>query len=80
VSEPLTRLLADLPGAEPDPARAERTRMRCHARLEGLRASAAMAPSSGGSKVHLWQPVLAVLGVAYVADAIVLALRAYGMR
>jgi hypothetical protein len=33
MSEPLSRLLAELPLAEPDSRRAERTRMKCRALL-----------------------------------------------
>jgi hypothetical protein len=80
MSEPMIRLLADLPRADPDPARAERTRMRCRTRLAGLpRASASGAPSPRGRGAQLWQPLIAILGVAYLAEAIVQALRAYGI-
>ena len=81
--EPMMNLLRDLPGAEPDPARAERTRLRCRSRLAARpRVSTSSAPSvrgSSGSKALLWQPVVAVLGVAYLAEALVQALRAYGI-
>ena len=42
MSEPLIRLLAELPPAEPDQTGAERIRMRCHAQLarQAPRASA----------------------------------------
>jgi hypothetical protein len=80
MSEPMIRLLADLPRADPDPARAERTRIRCRTRLAGLpRASTSSAPSPRGRKAQLWQPLIAVLGVAYLAASIVQALRAYGI-
>jgi hypothetical protein len=80
MSEPMIRLLADLPRADPDPARAERTRIRCRTRLAGLpRASTSRAPGPRGRKAQLWQPLIAVLGVAYLAAAIVQALRAYGI-
>jgi len=77
---PMMRLLADLPRADPDPARAERTRIRCRTRLAGQpRASTSSAPGPPGRKAQLWQPLVAVLGVAYLAEAIVQALRAYGI-
>ena len=80
MSEPMIRLLADLPRADPDPERAERTRIRCRTRLARLpRASTSSAPSRAGWKAQLWEPLIAVLGVAYFAEAIVQALRAYGM-
>ncbi|MGH9256461.1 MAG: hypothetical protein ACRD3C_18025 [Vicinamibacterales bacterium] len=81
MSESMITLLADLPQADPDPRRAERTRIRCHARLARLpRASTASAPSQRGRRAEFWQPLIAVLGVAYVAEAIVQALRVYGIR
>jgi hypothetical protein len=80
MSEPMIRLLADLPRADPDPARVERIRMRCRTRLAGLRqASTSSAPSRRGRKAQLWLPLIAVLGIAYWAEAIVQALRAYGI-
>ena len=78
--DPLTRLLAELPLAEPDPARAERTRMGCRARLarQASRASAPRGPSSGRKTVQVWQLLIAVLGVAYLTEVIVQALSVYG--
>jgi hypothetical protein len=78
--EPLIRLLAELPPAEPDPARAERTRARCRARLarQAPRASTSPVPGSRGRTVQLWQPLIAVLGVAYLTEAIIEAVRLYG--
>jgi hypothetical protein len=80
MSEAMIRLLADLPPADPDPARAERTRIRCRTRLMGLpRESTSSAHSPRGRKAQLWQSLIAVLGAAYLAAAIVQALRAYGI-
>ena len=80
MSEPMINLLRDLPGADPDPARAQRTRLRCRARLAARpRVSTSSAPSPRGKKGLLWQPLIAVLGVAYLAEALVQALRAYGI-
>jgi hypothetical protein len=80
MSDPMIRLLADLPSADPDPARAERTRARCRTRLAGLpRATTSSAPRLRGGKARLWQPLIAVLGVAYFAEAVVQALHVYGL-
>jgi hypothetical protein len=78
MSEPLIRLLADLPVAEPDPARSERTRGRCRARLASG-ASASHAGLPRGGTVQIWQPLIVVLGVAYLTEVILQALRVYGV-
>ena len=80
MSEPLIRLLAELPPAELDPARAERIRMGCRARLarQASRGSTLRAPAPRGSTVSVWQPLIALLGVAYLTEVIVQALRVYG--
>ena len=82
MSDPLTRLLAELPLVEPDPTRAERTRMGCRALLawQASRASASRGPSSGRRTVQVWQLLIAVLGVAYLTEVIVQALNVYGPR
>jgi hypothetical protein len=81
MSDPLTRLLSELPLAEPDPARAERTRTRCRALLarQASRASASRGPCSGWT-VQVWQLLIAVLGAAYLTEVIVQALSVYGPR
>ena len=80
MSDALIELLAELPPAEPDPARAERLRMGCRARLarQAPRASASRGPLQSGRTVQVWQPLIAVLGVAYLTEVIVQALRVYG--
>jgi hypothetical protein len=80
MSEPLIRLLAELPPAEPDPAWAERIRLGCRARLarQTPRESIVRAPAPRGRTVPVWQPLLAVLGAAYLTEVIVQALRVYG--
>lgn len=80
MSEPLIRLLAELPSAEPDPTRAERIRIRCRARLtrQAPCATALRSPAPPGRTVHVWQPLIVVLGVAYLTEVIVQALRVYG--
>ena len=81
MSEPLIRLLAELPAAEPDPARSERIRVRCRARLarQAPRASAAPVAAPSGGTVQVWQPLIVVLGVAYLTEVILQALRVYGV-
>ena len=81
MSEPLTRLLAELPSAEPDPARTERIRARCRARLsrQAPRGSACHTATPRRGEVQVWQPLLVVLAVAYLTQAVVQALRMYGL-
>ncbi len=81
MSEPMIRLLAQLPSAQPDSVRAERIRMRCRARLarQALPTSAPGARSRRGRAAELlWQPLIAILGVAYLADVILQAVRVFG--
>jgi hypothetical protein len=80
MSDPLTRLLAELPLTQPDAARAERTRMGCRAVLarQASRAAAWRGPSSRRKTMQVWELLVAVLGVAYLAEVIVQALRVYG--
>jgi hypothetical protein len=79
--EPLIRLLAELPAAEPDPARQERLRARCRARLArpAPRASTSRVPAPRGWTAQLWQPLLAVLGVAYLTEVVLQTLRFYAL-
>jgi hypothetical protein len=77
--ERLIRLLSELPSAEPDAARSEQIRVRCRTRLarQVPGASASSAPAPGGRTAQLWQPLIAILGVAYLAEVVVQALRIY---
>ena len=79
--EPLIRLLAELPPAEPDAARAERTRPRCRARFQrrARRAARRPWPARAAGRAQLWQPLIAVLGVVYLTEALVQAIRFYGL-
>jgi hypothetical protein len=78
MSDPMIRLLAELPPAEPDPVRAERIRMRCRARLARQVAHAsARAPGPPGRTAQVWQSLIAVLGVVYLTEVIVQAVRLY---
>lgn len=81
MSEPLIRLLAELPAAQPDPARSEQMRVRCRARLawHATRAPASHAAIPRGGTVQVWQPLIVVLGVAYLTEVILHALRVYGL-
>jgi hypothetical protein len=82
MSERLIRLLAELPPAEPDAAGAERIRMRCRAQLarQARRTSAShRAPTRHDRTVQVWRPLIAVLGIAYLTEVIIQALRVYGL-
>ena len=81
MSEPLIRLLAELPPAEPDQTKAERIKMRCHAQWarQAPRASASRASARHERTVQVWQPLVAVLGIAYLTEVILQALRVYGV-
>jgi len=78
MSEPLIGLLAELPSAELDLERGERIRKRCHAQL-ARRASR----STSHERVltikaaQVWQPVIAILGAAYLTDVVIQAIRLY---
>lgn len=76
MSDPLMERLAGLPGAEPETGRTLRTRAQCRARLA---AHAAPAAASTEPRVGhgLWRPAIAVLGVLYMIEALMLALRVY---
>jgi hypothetical protein len=81
MSEPLSRLLAELPSAESDTVRAEGIRMRCRARLErqALRASASPAAARPDLSLQVWQPLIMALAVAYMTEVIIHALGVYGL-
>ena len=76
--DPLNRLLAELPSAEPRPARAAQTRARCRAHLERQARSTARENAQASGLTQVWRPLAAVLGVAYLTEAIVEALRFVG--
>ncbi len=81
MSEPLTRILAELPLADPDVTRTERTRMKCREMLarQAARAFALRESASSRRPVQVWQLLMAVLGVAYLAESILQALMVYGL-
>ena len=72
MNESLSRLLADLPQAEPEHARASRLRTRCHTIL-GARAA------SPRPVRRLWEPLVVGMGGLYFAGVIRDALHVYGM-
>lgn len=74
MSEPLMRLLAELPTAELEPDRAERIRRSCRARLVR---HAAPAPGPTIAFTPVWQLGVAVLGAAYLISAIIEVVRVY---
>ena len=79
MSDPLMDLLARLPSTELDRARAEAIRARCHARLARTSAPVLRAPGSQMKTIQVWQPLIAVLGMAYLAEVIVQAVRVSGV-
>ncbi len=80
MSEPLTRLAA-LPPAKLDAARAERIRVHCRTRLarQTPRVSDRPGVRPRGGRAPIWQPVVLVLAVGYMTEAIIQALRVYGL-
>lgn len=78
MSDPLMDRLAALPMVEPDARRAAATAAQCRARL------AARAPSAltveARVRDRLWRSAAAALGLAYLIQALGLALRVYGAK
>jgi hypothetical protein len=70
VSDPLFRILANLPQAEPDRDRASRIRARCHAALAADRQRGGSRAPRGAAPVRLRETVLAGLGGAYLMATI----------
>ena len=80
MSDPLIRRLAELPAAEPDVARAEHIRTRCHARLaRQKRRNLVASTPAGGRAVPVWQLAIAALGFVYLTEVIRFALVVYGL-
>ena len=77
--DPMMRLLTELPPAEPDPARAERIRMRCRARLarQAARSLASRRPGAPSRMGQVWPSLIAVLGVVYLTEVLIQAVRLY---
>jgi hypothetical protein len=73
MSDPLLRLLHNLPQATLDSSRADRIRARCHAAL-----TARPPRDSWRHAADLWTPVAAGFGGIYLAAVLRQALTAYG--
>ena len=75
----VTRLLAELPQAEADGGRSERTRVRCRTRLVRLaaRAQRVSDPASPTGISRLLEPTIVVLGAVYLTGVLIEALRLY---
>ena len=79
MSDPLMRLLAELPQVEPASARSERVRVRCRDRLarQRSRASTVRASFPRIKPADVLQPLIVVLSVAYLTEVVSDALRLY---
>ena len=76
MTDPLLGMLANLPQAEPDLARAERVRRRCHAILATRRKPRASRPGEG---MRLEETLLAGLGAVYLVETVRQALLLIGI-
>lgn len=74
MTDPLLRLLRDLPDAEPDRARADRVRARCHAVLKRNR-----RPPRANRGRRITETALACLGAIYLVETVRQALRLLGI-
>lgn len=79
MSEPLIGLLAGLPSAELDPARSERIRTRCRDRLARTPPSDSTARAPFSKSMQIWQPLVAMLGAAYLTVVLIQAVRLYAI-
>ena len=71
MSDSLIRRLGELPAAEPDVARAEHIRTRCHAHLaRRKRRSLDSRMPAGARMAPVWQSSIAVLGLVYLIQVI----------
>jgi len=76
MTDPLLRMLADLPQAEPDRARAARFRTRCHGALARQRPVRSSQP---GGRVRFWEPLVAGLAAVYLTETVRQVLHLYGI-
>jgi hypothetical protein len=80
MSDSLIRKLGEQPVAEPDISRAEHIRKRGHAHLaRHKRRSLISSLPASERMVLIWQSLIAVLGLAYLTQAIRFALGMYGL-
>jgi hypothetical protein len=78
MNDPLLQRLERLERAEPDGARGERVRARCHAAM--VRRQAARQPKPRPAAPATWEPVCAAgLCVAYLSEVVRQALHMYGI-
>lgn len=75
MTDPLLRLLRNLPQATLDPSRADGIRTRCHAAL----ARRPHRDSIWGDAADLWAPMAAGFGGIYLTAVLRQALVAYGL-
>jgi hypothetical protein len=76
MTDPLLRLVAALPPAEPNRARAARVRAKCHAVLERTRPRPA---TRRRQTTFFWEPLVAGLGGLYLTETIRQVLHVYGV-
>lgn len=76
MSDPLLRMLASLPQAEPDRGRAARVHARCHTALAQSRPHRFPRPDGA---LRFSEAVVAGLGSGYLAETIRQLLRMYGV-
>ncbi len=80
MSDSLIRRLGELPAAEPDVARADHIRTRCHARLaRQTRRNPVASTPAGGRMAPVWQLAIAALGFVYLTEVIRFALAVYSL-
>jgi hypothetical protein len=78
MNDPLLGRLEHLGRAEPDRARAERVRARCHTAM--ARRRAAHQPRPRSAPAVTWEPAIAAMFcVAYLSEVVRQALHLYGM-
>jgi len=75
MTDPLWRLMAELPETEPRSARSERIRTRCRDILR----SQVRQPLRRNMTLDLWSAGLVLLGGVYVTETIREVLRLYGL-
>ncbi|MGE0816932.1 MAG: hypothetical protein AB7O28_02765 [Vicinamibacterales bacterium] len=80
--DPLMQALSALPCARVDPARSARIRQRCHDALARQTAHAGVRRRAWpfAALGRAWRPAMALLGVAYLAEVIRVALAAYSVH
>jgi hypothetical protein len=75
MTDPLMRLLAELPQAEPDRDRAARVRARCHTALARHRPRS----PSPRRRERVRGPLIAALGAVYLVESVRQALLLFGI-